>query len=180
MYLSSLLTDNPSSPLPQACSNIYFTLDALHQIHFLYQYSLHFFLDVFTDVLSNNPNIKDQTDYSRRLSIITNDLFQVCDKSTSVTQTNWLKLCFTTNFQLEIAAYDPAVPAPRAVLLDNQSIQLERTLLFPLLKLQMYQIPFVEILLALPVCMCVCVYLLGISKKCSKLKLKFMKSYFMS
>lgn len=62
---------------PQACSNIYFTLDALHQIHFLYQYSLHFFLDVFTDVLSNNPNIKDQTDYSRRLSIITNDLFQV-------------------------------------------------------------------------------------------------------
>ncbi|XP_050702243.1 dynein heavy chain, cytoplasmic-like isoform X2 [Eriocheir sinensis] len=64
-------------PLSSACSNIYFTLDALHQIHFLYQYSLHFFLDVFTDCLSNNPNIKDQTDYSRRLSIITNDLFQL-------------------------------------------------------------------------------------------------------
>lgn len=62
----------------QACSSIYFTLDALHQVHFLYQYSLHFFLDVFTDVLSNNPNIKDHTDYTRRLSIITNDLFQVC------------------------------------------------------------------------------------------------------
>lgn len=62
----------------QACSSIYFTLDSLHQIHFLYQYSLHFFLDVFTDVLNNNPNIRDHTDYSRRLSIIFNDLFQVC------------------------------------------------------------------------------------------------------
>ncbi|XP_063589419.1 dynein heavy chain, cytoplasmic-like isoform X2 [Penaeus indicus] len=64
-------------PLSSACSSIYFTLDALHQVHFLYQYSLHFFLDVFTDVLSNNPNIKDHTDYTRRLSIITNDLFQL-------------------------------------------------------------------------------------------------------
>ncbi|KAG7158919.1 Dynein heavy chain, cytoplasmic-like [Homarus americanus] len=64
-------------PLSSACSSIYFTLDALHQVHFLYQYSLHFFLDVFTDVLSNNPNIKDQTDYARRLSIITNDLFRL-------------------------------------------------------------------------------------------------------
>lgn len=80
--ITSLLT-GPPPPL-QACSNIYFTLDALHQIHFLYQYSLHFFLDVFTDVLSNNPNIKDQTDYSRRLSIITNDLFQVCDSGWQV------------------------------------------------------------------------------------------------
>ncbi|XP_066987022.1 dynein heavy chain, cytoplasmic isoform X2 [Macrobrachium rosenbergii] len=65
------------SPLSSACSSIYFTLDALHQVHFLYQYSLHFFLDVFNDVLSNNPNIKDQTDYSCRLSIITNNLFQL-------------------------------------------------------------------------------------------------------
>ncbi|XP_045114160.1 dynein heavy chain, cytoplasmic-like isoform X3 [Portunus trituberculatus] len=64
-------------PLSLACSSIYFTLDSLNQIHFLYQYSLHFFLDVFTDVLSNNPNIRDHTDYSRRLSIITNDLFQL-------------------------------------------------------------------------------------------------------
>ncbi|KAG0726862.1 Dynein heavy chain, cytoplasmic [Chionoecetes opilio] len=64
-------------PLSSACSSIYFTLDSLNQIHFLYQYSLHFFLDVFTDVLSNNPNIRDHTDYSRRLSIITNDLFQL-------------------------------------------------------------------------------------------------------
>ncbi|KAK3866515.1 hypothetical protein Pcinc_027959 [Petrolisthes cinctipes] len=70
-------------PLSSACSSIYFTLDALHQVYFLYQYSLHFFLDVFTDVLSNNPNIKDQTDYSRRLSIITSDLFQLTYKRVS-------------------------------------------------------------------------------------------------
>ncbi|ROT81449.1 Dynein heavy chain, cytoplasmic [Penaeus vannamei] len=60
-------------PLSSACSSIYFTLDALHQVHFLYQYSLHFFLDVFTDVLSNNPNIKDHTDYTRRLGMLHTD-----------------------------------------------------------------------------------------------------------
>ncbi|RXG60273.1 hypothetical protein Avbf_15746, partial [Armadillidium vulgare] len=65
-------------PLSSACSNIYFTLDSLHQVHSLYQYSLKFFLNVFTDVLTNNPNLNSLTDHSQRLSIITNDLFKLC------------------------------------------------------------------------------------------------------
>ena len=64
-------------PLSSACSSIYFTLDALNQVHFLYQYSLHFFLDVFTDVLNNNDNLKNSTDCAQRLSIITSDLFSL-------------------------------------------------------------------------------------------------------
>jgi len=64
-------------PLSQACSNIYFTLDSLSQVHFLYQYSLQFFLDIFHSVLYNNARMKDVNDYSQRLSIITSDLFQV-------------------------------------------------------------------------------------------------------
>ena len=64
-------------PLSTACSSIYFTLDALHQVHFLYQYSLHFFLDLFTDVLTNNARLATQTDYATRLSIITSDLYQL-------------------------------------------------------------------------------------------------------
>jgi len=64
-------------PLSQACSNIYFTLDSLSQVHFLYQYSLQFFLDIFHSVLYNNSRLKETTDYSQRLSIVTSDLFQV-------------------------------------------------------------------------------------------------------
>lgn len=64
-------------PLSSACSSIYFTLDALNQVHFLYQYSLHFFLDLFTDVLTNNLRLGSQTDYATRLSIITSDLYQL-------------------------------------------------------------------------------------------------------
>ena len=64
-------------PLSQACSNIYFTLDSLSQVHFLYQYSLHFFLDIFHSVLYNNIRLKEVSDYGQRLSIVTSDLFQV-------------------------------------------------------------------------------------------------------
>lgn len=70
-------------PLSQACSNIYFTLDSLSQVHFLYQYSLQFFLDIFHSVLYGNARLKKQSrqvqklDHGQRLSIITSDLFRV-------------------------------------------------------------------------------------------------------
>ncbi|XP_058810234.1 dynein heavy chain, cytoplasmic isoform X2 [Phymastichus coffea] len=64
-------------PLSQACSNIYFTMDSLNQIHFLYQYSLKMFLDIFTSVLNKNSKLTGITDYVQRLSHITNELFSV-------------------------------------------------------------------------------------------------------
>ncbi|XP_061897473.1 cytoplasmic dynein 1 heavy chain 1 isoform X1 [Entelurus aequoreus] len=63
--------------LSSACSSIYFTMEALNQIHFLYQYSLHFFLDTYHTVLYENPNLKSISDHSQRLAVITKDLFQV-------------------------------------------------------------------------------------------------------
>ncbi|VEL12750.1 unnamed protein product [Protopolystoma xenopodis] len=64
-------------PLAQACSNIYFTLEAMNQVHFLYQYSLHFLLEIFSTVLGQNDNLKDVKEAGQRLAIITKDLFQV-------------------------------------------------------------------------------------------------------
>ncbi|BHF62050.1 Cytoplasmic dynein 1 heavy chain 1 [Sparganum proliferum] len=64
-------------PLAQACSAMYFTLDTLNQVHFLYQYSLQFMLDIFNFVLTQNENLKSVDDSKRRLEIITKDLFQV-------------------------------------------------------------------------------------------------------
>ncbi|XP_049595492.1 cytoplasmic dynein 1 heavy chain 1 [Syngnathus scovelli] len=63
--------------LSSACSSIYFTMESLNQIHFLYQYSLHFFLDTYHTVLYENSNLKNISDHSQRLAVITKDLFQV-------------------------------------------------------------------------------------------------------
>ncbi|KAL1257320.1 hypothetical protein QQF64_010564 [Cirrhinus molitorella] len=63
--------------LSTACSSIYFTMEALNQMHFLYQYSLQFFLDIYHTVLYENSNLKSVSDHTQRLSLITKDLFQV-------------------------------------------------------------------------------------------------------
>ncbi|RZC33924.1 Dynein heavy, DHC N2, AAA 9 and/or MT domain containing protein [Asbolus verrucosus] len=65
-------------PLSQACSNTYFTMDSLNQVHFLYQYSLQMFLDMFSSVLLSNSRLENISDYQARLNIITTDLFSVC------------------------------------------------------------------------------------------------------
>ncbi|XP_012868489.1 PREDICTED: cytoplasmic dynein 1 heavy chain 1 [Dipodomys ordii] len=64
-------------PLSTACSSIYFTMESLKQIHFLYQYSLQFFLDIYHNVLYENPNLKGVSDHTQRLATVTRDLFQV-------------------------------------------------------------------------------------------------------
>uniref|UniRef100_UPI00358E5199 cytoplasmic dynein 1 heavy chain 1-like n=1 Tax=Myxine glutinosa TaxID=7769 RepID=UPI00358E5199 len=63
-------------PLSTACSSIYFTMEALNQIHFLYHYSLQFFLDIYHALLYENPGLSSQKDNAQRLTIITKDLFQ--------------------------------------------------------------------------------------------------------
>ena len=47
------------------------------QVHFLYQFSLQFFLDIFSAVLYNNPALNTIKEYAPRLSNITTNLFQV-------------------------------------------------------------------------------------------------------
>ncbi|KAG1662035.1 Dynein heavy chain, cytoplasmic [Nymphon striatum] len=92
-------------PLSQACSSIYFTMESINQvssqilllltyplrlnfviilfyplipkIHFLYQYSLQFFLDIFHSVLYNNERLTGLKDCAARLSIITSELFKI-------------------------------------------------------------------------------------------------------
>lgn len=64
-------------PLAVKCSAIYFTLQQLFTVHFLYRYSLQFFLDIFKFVLTKNPHLDGVQDGHQRLQIITNDLFKV-------------------------------------------------------------------------------------------------------
>eukprot|EP00051_Salpingoeca_urceolata_P022682 m.374607 g.374607 ORF g.374607 m.374607 type:complete len:4614 (-) comp20005_c1_seq14:242-14083(-) len=64
-------------PLASKCAAVYFTLEQLHTVHFLYRYTLTFFLDIFRQVLSDNPNLNGVTDYDARLEIIQKNLFEV-------------------------------------------------------------------------------------------------------
>lgn len=70
-------TSKQYEPLSIACSSIYFTIDNLHQIHFLYQFSLQFFLDIFHSLLTDKALLDGgSTDYAKRLTIIINNLFE--------------------------------------------------------------------------------------------------------
>eukprot|EP01114_Cavostelium_apophysatum_P023031 TRINITY_DN854_c0_g1_i2.p1 TRINITY_DN854_c0_g1~~TRINITY_DN854_c0_g1_i2.p1 ORF type:complete len:4577 (-),score=1545.65 TRINITY_DN854_c0_g1_i2:38-13768(-) len=60
-----------------ACSRIYFAIEQLEQIHFLYRFSLRFFLDMFFGILRQNPNLEGVKDHGERLEILVKDLFRV-------------------------------------------------------------------------------------------------------
>eukprot|EP01091_Cochliopodium_minus_P010435 TRINITY_DN2760_c1_g1_i1.p1 TRINITY_DN2760_c1_g1~~TRINITY_DN2760_c1_g1_i1.p1 ORF type:complete len:4604 (+),score=1553.39 TRINITY_DN2760_c1_g1_i1:76-13887(+) len=64
-------------PLAHACSSIYFAIEQLSSVHFLYQYSLKFFLDLFYSVLSKNSNLEGVKDEKKRIQILTNDIFNI-------------------------------------------------------------------------------------------------------
>ena len=61
--------------LAEACSRIYFALEQVSQVHFLYQLSLRFFLEAFRGLLLRNANLEGVEDREERLTILTRDLF---------------------------------------------------------------------------------------------------------
>lgn len=67
-------------PIALASSHIYFTLEQMSQVHFLYQFSLKFFLDVFYAVLNDNPHLSGVSDEKERLTILIRDLFALVYK----------------------------------------------------------------------------------------------------
>ncbi|TRY63473.1 hypothetical protein TCAL_02090 [Tigriopus californicus] len=74
-------TSQMYTPLSNACSSIYFMMDNLHQIHFIYQFSLQFFLDILVNVLKSlDSNVKNHTE---RVDILTSGLFSKCYVSIS-------------------------------------------------------------------------------------------------
>jgi dynein heavy chain 1 len=62
-------------PLAQASSAIYFMLERLREVNHFYQFSLHYFLDIFESALLSNPNLSSVTEREARKNIILRDLF---------------------------------------------------------------------------------------------------------
>ncbi|KDO30766.1 hypothetical protein SPRG_04667 [Saprolegnia parasitica CBS 223.65] len=64
------LATNKFKPLAHACTQLFFTLENLGSVHFLYQYSLAFFLKMLTSVLTSTSSDPDG-----RLAFLSNALF---------------------------------------------------------------------------------------------------------
>jgi len=62
--------------LANHCSAIHFTLENLNHVHFLYHYSLQFFLEIFNTVLLSE-GLKTSSDHAKRIDILTFQLFKV-------------------------------------------------------------------------------------------------------
>jgi dynein heavy chain 1 len=65
------------NPLALACSSIYFALEQAASIHFLYQFSLRFFLALFRAVLHDNPKLAGVRGATERLAILSGDMFSI-------------------------------------------------------------------------------------------------------
>jgi dynein heavy chain 1 len=65
------------TPLAVACSSIYFALEQAASVHFLYQFSLRFFLSVFQAVLYDNPRLQPLKEPAARLEQLAKDIFQL-------------------------------------------------------------------------------------------------------
>ncbi|TFY72237.1 hypothetical protein EVG20_g758 [Dentipellis fragilis] len=70
-------------PLAQACSAVFFIMEQLNLINHFYQFSLHFFLDIFDYILHHNPNLKGVSEHAIRRNILLKDLFLVVYRRTS-------------------------------------------------------------------------------------------------
>jgi dynein heavy chain 1, cytosolic len=68
-------------PLANACSIIYFSMEALSQVSYLYQYSLQFFNEMYSFVLENSVKPSNEKESlvnnEERLIIITKSLFKI-------------------------------------------------------------------------------------------------------
>lgn len=58
-----------------ALSKMYFLLEAMGALHYLYQFSLNYFLEIFVTTLKGNPNLEGVEENEKRLGIMINDMF---------------------------------------------------------------------------------------------------------
>ena len=61
--------------IAQACSSVFSILEQLNHINHFYQFSLHYFVEIFNSVLHSNPNLAKEANHAARTNIILRDLF---------------------------------------------------------------------------------------------------------
>ena len=109
-------------PLSTACSSIFFTLDSLHNINRLYQFSLNFFFDIFNSAVADGP--VGATDKAERLDKIIKFLFTATYLRASRSLLHQDRICFgllLAKIELELFQNSMALPELNHFL-QNQDI----------------------------------------------------------
>ncbi|EOO03106.1 putative dynein heavy chain protein [Phaeoacremonium minimum UCRPA7] len=70
--------------IARSCSAVFAVLEQLHYLNHFYQFSLHYFLDIFHSVLHGNPHLANETNHNVRRDIIIKDLFITTFKRTAL------------------------------------------------------------------------------------------------
>jgi dynein heavy chain 1 len=70
--------------IAKSCSAVFAVLEQLHYLNHFYQFSLHYFLDIFHSVLHGNSNLAKETNHNVRRDIIVKDLFVTSFKRTAL------------------------------------------------------------------------------------------------
>ena len=73
------------SAIARACSAVFAILEQMHYLHHFYQFSLQYFIDIFTQVLHHNPRLSKIEDHKSRAEIILRDLFVITYQRVSST-----------------------------------------------------------------------------------------------
>lgn len=68
---------NGYKPIAEAASKVYFALESMSNLHYLYEYSLNFFMDTVLKLLDHDEKLKkiDRKDYDKRKDCIYNSIF---------------------------------------------------------------------------------------------------------
>lgn len=69
---------NGYKPIAEAASKVYFALESMSSLHYLYEYSLTFFMDTILKLLDSDEKLKkvDRKDYEKRKDTIYNSIFE--------------------------------------------------------------------------------------------------------
>lgn len=73
------------APLANMASRIYFSLESLASIHFLYRYSLQFFMDILFSVMEKSEKLRQipRTNHTGRLQVLTQEFFDKTFETTA-------------------------------------------------------------------------------------------------
>ncbi|KAA8652525.1 dynein heavy chain [Aspergillus tanneri] len=72
------------SIIARSCSAVFAVLEQLHHINHFYQFSLQYFVDIFSSVLYQNKRLAQEKEHSARVQIILRDLFVTTYQRTSL------------------------------------------------------------------------------------------------
>lgn len=69
---------NGYKPIAEAASKVFFALESMSGLHYLYEYSLNFFMDTILKLLDHDEKLKkiDKKDYEKRKDCIYDSIFE--------------------------------------------------------------------------------------------------------